>query len=212
MATVFTVIRHGETAANRNGVIQGQTDVPLSPEGEKQARLLGRRWRGKHFDAVYSSDLSRALRTAELAFPAVKPTATPALREMNLGAWVGHTTFEIAERFPKEWRAFRAGDIDCRITDGESRRELIARTEKFFREAAARHAGQEVLVVTHGGVLRAFFMILMGGAISEKALLPSTGNTGINVVHYDDRTERWRLTTWNDTAHLDSLLNGEDAF
>ena len=212
MSTVFTVIRHGETAANLNHIIQGQSDVPLSPVGEEQARKLGRRWRGRRFDVVYSSDLSRALRTAELAVPECVPIPTPELREMDLGDWVGRTTEEIAKRFPDEWGSFRSGNIDCRISGGETRRELLARTEKFFRAAARRHPGKEILVVTHGGVLRAFFMMLMGGSLKPGVLLPSTGNTGINVVHCDDAGNNWRIDVWNDTAHLDSLLSGADAF
>ena len=212
MTTVFTVIRHGETAANLNHVIQGQSDVPLNASGEAQARALGRRWKDRRFDAVYSSDLSRALRTAELVRPGCRPIPTPELREMDLGAWVGLTTEEIAVRFADEWNSFRAGDIDCRVTGGESRRDLLARTEKFFRAAARRHAGEQVLVVTHGGVLRAFFLMLMGGSLGPGALLPSTGNTGVSVVHCDVALDRWRLTTWNDTSHLDALLSGEDAY
>ena len=212
MITVFTVIRHGETIANRNSVIQGQSDVPLSPVGEEQARLLGRRWRGKHFDAVYSSDLSRAIRTARLVYPALEPTTTPELREMDLGAWVGHTIAEVAEIFPDEWRSFRSGDIDCRVPGGETRREINARAEKFFLAAAARHAGQEVLVVTHGGLLRAFFLAMMGGSLGKHALPPATGNTGVSVVRYDDESGRWRLTTWNDTSHLETPPDGENAF
>lgn len=212
MSTVFTVIRHGETAANQNCVIQGQSDVPLSPAGEKQAQLLGRRWRGRRFDAVYSSDLSRALRTAELVTGGAGIVPTPELREMDLGAWVGHTTAEVAELFPDEWRAFRSATLDCRATGGESRRDLLERTTRFFRAAAAKHPGQNVLVVTHGGVLRAFFMMLMGGALNEQALLPSTGNTGITTVRYDPDADRWRLISWNDTAHLDMLLSGDDVF
>ena len=212
MSTLFTVIRHGETAANRNCVIQGQSDVPLSPAGEEQAKLLGRRWARRRFDAVYSSDLSRALRTAELVAPGITPIATPELREMDLGAWVGHTTAEIAERFPSEWKAFRSASVECRATDGESRRELLERITRFFKTAAARHPGQNVLVVTHGGVLRAFFLMLMGGSLNERALLPSTGNTGITTVRYDSDTDRWRLIGWNDTAHIDALLNGDDVY
>ena len=212
MSTVFTVIRHGETAANVNCVIQGQSDVPLSPAGEKQALLLGRRWRGRRFDAVYSSDLSRALRTAELVTGGAEIVPTPELREMDLGAWVGRTTAEIAEKFADEWRAFRSATLDCRATGGETRRELLERTTRFFRNAAAKHPGQNVLVVTHGGVLRVFFLMLMGGSLNEGALLPSTGNTGISTVRYDPDTDRWRLITWNDTAHLDMLLSGDDVY
>ena len=212
MSTLFTVVRHGETVANLNKVIQGQSDVPLSPAGEKQAELLAQRWRRRRFDAVYTSDLSRAVRTAELIAPGMTPVRTPDLREMDLGAWVGHTTDEVAELYPEEWRAFRSCSVDCRATDGESRRELLARITRFFRAAAVRHEGQSVLVVTHGGALRAFFLMLMGGSLNPSALLPSTGNTGISTVRYDAATDRWRLIGWNDTAHLDALLNGDDAY
>ncbi len=212
MSTLFTVIRHGETAANRECVIQGQSDVPLSPAGEKQAEMLAKRWARRRFDAVYSSDLSRALRTAEIVTGGAEIAATPELREMDLGVWVGHTTAEIAERYPAEWKAFRSTTLECRATGGESRRELLERVSNFFHAAAARHPGQNVLVVTHGGVLRAFFLMLMGGSLNERALLPSTGNTGITTVRYDPDTDRWRLIGWNDTAHLDALLNGDDVY
>ena len=77
MITTFTVVRHGETAANQGNIIQGQTDVPLSETGEEQARILGRRWKNKKFDAVYSSDLSRAMRTASLIGMAKPRPSTP---------------------------------------------------------------------------------------------------------------------------------------
>lgn len=212
MITNFTVIRHGETAANQGNIIQGQTDVPLSETGEMQARMLAKRWKNKKFDAVYSSDLSRARRTAELVLPDQPATPTPLLREMDLGHWCGLGVAEIAERFPDEWKAFRTGSYECKIAGGETRRELFARAEKFFTEAAAKHRGQNVLVVTHGGLLRAFFLLVMGGEKAKFELLPSTGNTGISVAKYDDEKKQWRLVTWNDTAHLESLLDGDDAY
>ena len=212
MSTLFYVIRHGETVANLNSVIQGQSDVPLSPAGEKQAELLARRWRRRRFDAVYSSDLSRAVRTAEIVANGVKPVPAPELREMDLGEWVGHTTSEVAELYPEEWRAFRSASVECRATGGESRRELLERVTRFFYTAARRHPDQNVLVVTHGGALRAFFLMLMGGSLNENALLPSTGNTGVSTVRYDPETDRWRLISWNDTAHLDALLSGDDVY
>jgi len=212
MSTIFTVVRHGETVANLNCVIQGQSDVPLSPAGEKQAEMLGRRWRGRRFDAVYSSDLSRAMRTAELIAPDTPTISTQDLREMDLGVWVGHTTHEAAERYPDEWRAFRSASVECGAPGGETRRELMDRIARFFCTAAKRHDGQNVLVVTHGGALRAFFLFLMGGSLNANALLPSTANTGISTVRYDPGTDRWRLISWNDTAHLDALLSGDDVY
>ena len=212
MSTLFTVIRHGETAANRDHVIQGQSDVPLSPAGIRQAEMLAERWKLRRFDAVYSSDLSRALRTAEIVAPYAKPVLTAELREMDLGKWVGRTTEEVAELFPDDWKAFRSCSVDCRATGGESRRELLERTTRFFRNAARRHDGQNVLAVTHGGALRAFFLMLMGGSLNPGALLPSTGNTGVSVARYDPANDSWRLIRWNDTSHLDALLSGDDVY
>lgn len=212
MFTTFTVIRHGETAANAENIIQGQTDVPLNASGEEQARRLGRRWRGRRFDAVYSSDLSRALRTAELVLPEQPPTPAPELREMDLGAWCGLTTAEVAERFPDEWAAFRSGSLSCRATGGESRRDVFRRMERFFADMAGRHAGGNVLAVTHGGVLRVFFLLVLGGEDINIRLLPATTNTGICTAKFDLDTGLWRLLCWNDTAHLDAALGGDDAY
>lgn len=212
MFTTFTVIRHGETAANSSGIIQGQTDVPLNASGMDQARRLGRRWRGRRFDAVYSSDLSRALRTAELALPDQPPAPAPELREMDLGDWCGLAIPEVAARFPEEWTAFRTGSLECRASGGESRRDVFRRTEKFFTAAAEKHAGGNVLVVTHGGVLRAFFLLLTGGENARCPLLPATGNTGISIAKFDLDTRLWRLVSWNDTAHLEAPLDGDDAY
>jgi len=212
MFTTFTVIRHGETSANRSGVIQGQTDVPLNAAGEAQARRLAMRWKDRRFDAVYSSDLSRAVRTAGIVAPGSTPVTTSDLREMDLGAWCGLTTTEVAERFPDEWKAFRTGSVECRASGGESRRDVLARTERFFTEALARHPGGDVLVVTHGGVLRVFFLMIMGGEKVELPLLPATGNTGISVAKFDNDTRLWRLVTWNDTAHLDLAFGGDDVY
>ena len=212
MSTLFTVVRHGETAANRDRIIQGQSDVPLSPAGIRQAEMLAERWKKRRFDAVYSSDLSRALRTAEIVAPYADPIPTAELREMDLGKWVGHTTEEVAELFPDEWKAFRSCSVDCRASGGESRRDLLERTTRFFRDAARRHDRQNVLVVTPGGALRAFFLMLMGGSLNAGALLPSTGNTGVSVARYDAANDSWRLLRWNDTSHLDALLNGDDVY
>ena len=199
MATEFTLVRHGETVANLQGVIQGQTDVPLSAVGEEQARRLGARWRGRRFDAGYASDLARTMRTAELALPGQPPIPTRELREWDLGAWCGLTMDEISHRFPEEYAACRVGDADCRLGGGESRRDLVERAGAFFLGAARRHPGERVAAFTHSGVIRALFTLTVGW----EALSPAVGNTAICVLSYDPECGRWRLISWNDTAHLD---------
>ena len=87
--TEFYIVRHGETAANSRNVVQGQNDVPLNETGLAQAARLAERLKAVHFDAVYASDLSRAMRTARIIAPGAAVVPLPELREWNLGDWVG---------------------------------------------------------------------------------------------------------------------------
>jgi probable phosphoglycerate mutase len=137
--------RHGETDWNRDGIWQGHGDPPLNDLGRRQAAELADRLADVEIDALYSSDLRRAYETAEIVALAkgLSITADSDLREMDVGSWSGLTTEEIRERFP---------DVDAH--DGEAREEFLARAVGALDRIAKAHAGQRVLVVTHGGVIR----------------------------------------------------------
>jgi broad specificity phosphatase PhoE len=147
--TTLLLVRHGETDWNRDRRVQGQTDVPLNDEGRRQAGALLLELEGREFDAVYSSDLARALETARILAEsrALEVSTLAALREKHFGTWEGLTDLEVIDRYP-----------DARLGgwgDGESTEELEARVLAAIREIAAAHPGQAVLVVTHGGPMRA---------------------------------------------------------
>ncbi|MFN8224680.1 MAG: histidine phosphatase family protein [Gaiellales bacterium] len=149
MATTIHLVRHGETDWNRGQRIQGHTDVPLNDAGRRQAIDLGRTLAHLALDAVYSSDLSRASETAERIaehhnLPVVR---RPALREKHFGSWEGLTDAEVHTRFPDA----RAGQWG----DGETTADLARRVVAMLAEIARAHPGETVLVVTHGGVIRA---------------------------------------------------------
>jgi probable phosphoglycerate mutase len=146
VATTILLARHGETDWNRQGRFQGHADPPLNELGRAQARELAERLAATPFDAVYSSDLLRARETAEiLATSHDVPVITDAgLREVDVGSWSGLTRAEISERFP-----------DAEHHDGETREEHLARVLETVERIAHTHPGERILVVSHGGSLRA---------------------------------------------------------
>lgn len=147
--TLLFLARHGETDWNRDGRVQGHSDAPLNETGREQARQLARKLAGEPIAAVYSSDLQRARDTAAaVADAAALPVRTlTELREKHFGTWEGLTDAEILERFPTARRG--------RWGDGETREQLETRVLSALREIAGRHEGETVLVVSHGGPLRA---------------------------------------------------------
>jgi broad specificity phosphatase PhoE len=148
LAAVTTVllVRHGETDWNREHRWQGWADVPLNELGRRQAAELAGRLRGVRLDAVYSSDLRRAHETAELvaAEHGLPVVADPGLREIDVGSWSGLTRPEIDERFGGEWPA-----------DAETGEEHATRVRAAAARILRAHPGGTVLLVTHGGTIRA---------------------------------------------------------
>jgi broad specificity phosphatase PhoE len=149
--TTLLLARHGETDWNREGRWQGWADPPLNDTGRAQARQLAEELRAVPFDAVYSSDLRRAHETAViLAEPHAVPVVTDAgLREIDVGSWSGLTRREIAERFPDGTRP-----------DGESHEEHGARVRAAVVRIARAHLGARILVVGHGGTIRAIHDVI----------------------------------------------------
>jgi len=148
-STRLLLVRHGESTWNVAGRWQGHADPPLSDLGERQAVAGATALTGPP-DAVWTSDLARARRTAELlAEPhGLTPRADARLRERDVGEWSGLTRAEIEERWPG-WLAAR------RSPDGfEADEPLAARALAALREIAAAAPGATVIVVTHGGVIR----------------------------------------------------------
>jgi 2,3-bisphosphoglycerate-dependent phosphoglycerate mutase len=144
--TEILLVRHGETDWNRDGRFQGWADPPLNERGREQARALARTLAGERIDAVYASDLRRARETAEiLAEPHGAPVVVDAdLREIDVGSWSGLTRAEIEERFP-----------GADHHDGESREAHQARVVAAVERLARDHPGERILLVSHGGSLRA---------------------------------------------------------
>ena len=163
------LVRHGESTWNAVSRWQGQADPPLSPFGERQAEDAGARLAElATITAVWASDLVRARRTAELVaghLGIATVREEPRLRERDVGSWSGLTRDEIEERWPG-YLASRRSPPDFEGDD-----ELLARTRAGLAAAVDANDPGDVLVVTHGGVIRTIERSL--GAIPER--LPNLG-------------------------------------
>ena len=159
--TRLLLVRHGETDWNVTRRWQGHSDTPLNEVGRDQARRLAAELDG--VDVVYSSDLARARETAEILADAVgaEVQVDPRLRERGFGAWEGLTMDEIEERHADEHRAWLAG-TGLGAADAEPLDAFAARLAEFVEDVLHRHPDEAVLIVSHGGAIRAVHAYAQG--------------------------------------------------
>lgn len=196
------VVRHGETSWNADSRIQGQTDIPLSPRGEAQARRLQSRLANEQITVAYASDLQRAWRTAELALEGRSDIAIvrdPVWRELRFGDWEGLTSAESVARDPDLAAARRRHPASVRPPGGEHLADLQARIAPAIEAIRQRHRGETVLVATHGGVVRTLGCHVLGMDL-DLAWRLGASNVGLAVVEL--RPDGPVVECWNDTAHL----------
>lgn len=160
--TTILLARHGESDWNRAKRWQGHADRPLTDVGRRQARELAERLAETELDAVYSSDLERARETAELVAETqgLQVTVLPDLREVDVGSWSGLTRAEAEARFPDAYRRWVAGREGW--DDGESYEQLSKRVLRAIQTIATDHPEDRVLVVAHGGAIRAVHAVALG--------------------------------------------------
>jgi broad specificity phosphatase PhoE len=205
----IVLVRHAETVWNAEGRWQGQTDVPLSEKGRGEVSAAAARLAGQRFDRIVSSDLCRAYDTASgIAGALVSPPAIErdaALREMNLGRWCGLLHTEVEAKFPGELAALQAGTFEEGTTrrigvDGETLIELGVRVAAALdRVISAAKETDRVLMVTHGGVIRAVLMAMLRLDGMKRPLVGSK-NTAITTIVVERGARHVR--SYNDARHL----------
>ena len=190
MTTIF-LARHGESDWNVEQRFQGHTDRPLTTRGREQAHALADLIAGEEIDAIYTSPLSRARETAEIiaARAGLEPVALPALREVDTGSWSGLSRADVEARFPAGFARWRSGGSGW--DDGESYEEMAERVIGALRTIAEEHPGCRVLVISHGGPIRAIHAAADGLDINEyRRLKPVEPNARLSSV----AVENGRLT------------------
>lgn len=201
--TRLCLVRHGETAWNAELRLQGHLDVPLNRTGEAQAAATAACLATVHFAAIYSSDLQRARQTAT-AITRNRAAAVEfhdRLRERNYGAFQGLTYAEAESRFPDAYRRFKQRDPHFTFPGGgESLSEFAGRVEGMLSDLAANHCGEQVLIVTHGGVLDIVHRLAAGKTLDAPRDF-TIPNAALNWIEYDGT--RWHLVSWADKRHLE---------
>lgn len=158
------MVRHGETDWNIEGRAQGQTDTPLNPKGFAQAQLLGSRLASVEFAAAYASDLTRVMETAKpiMSGRDLDLQAMPELREKRYGQWEGMSFKDVEAKFPELYKQLFQDDIDFAPPDGESDSDVCRRVGLATEKLRSAHKGDaNVLVVAHGGSLRAMMVNIL---------------------------------------------------
>jgi len=167
--TRIYLIRHGEIAGSEISRYNGQMEVPLTPKGLDQYHLLAERLKNFPVSACYTSDLSRCVQGAEILCNGREiPLQTRReLRELSFGEWEGMAWTELAERFPEAWKNRMKGFVEFRAPGGENLLDLRDRVVPAIHEIVARHPGEEVIVVGHGGVNRVILLDALGAPPSS---------------------------------------------
>ncbi|MCB1979503.1 MAG: histidine phosphatase family protein [Burkholderiaceae bacterium] len=207
-ATRIVAVRHGETAWNVDTRIQGHQDIALNDTGRWQAAQVARALAGEEIAAVYASDLLRAHATgAAIAQAAGAPLhAEPRLRERHFGAFEGRTFAEIEAEAPEQALRWRKRDPHYAPEGGESLVRLQARIADVTARLAARHLGEQIVLVAHGGVLDALYRLATGQALQAPRTWQLT-NAAINRLLWTP--EALTLVGWGDAQHLERAARDE---
>jgi len=198
------LVRHGETELKSSERLWGHTDVELSALGLKQAERLRDRLLTEKIDAIYSSDLKRALVTAEIIASRhhLGVTACAELREFNYGKIEGLNLEEINQLYPEFSKSFMQRSPNLRFPGGESLDELSSRVSKFV-DRLKKHAAEEtILIVIHSGVLRTLICQLLGIELRYiYQFVPDLASLSIIATYPQGAI----LNLFNDVSHLDHL-------
>jgi 2,3-bisphosphoglycerate-dependent phosphoglycerate mutase len=200
--TRVLAIRHGETAWNVDGRIQGQLDVPLNDTGRWQVHRLALAVADEGIGAIYSSDLLRAFETAQaVARGCGRPITTDVgLRERGFGIFEGLSFDEINRRWPDQAARWRKRDPDFGPEGGESLRQFSERAVSTVARIAALHPGETIAVVSHGGVMDCLYRAATHLALDAPRSW-QLGNASINRLLYTP--QGFTLIGWSDDHHLD---------
>ena len=198
-STTILIIRHGETDWNRRKIFRGAHDIPLNDNGRAQAgRLAGALPRP---DAVYSSPLSRARETAEIALAAgVAPIHThPGLLDIDYGEWTGIEDGEVRERRPEEHAARSSTPHLVRPVGGESLVEVSSRAMAAVEAITAKHAGMVIALVAHRVVNKVLTLGMLGLGLDR---FPYIRQDNCCISEFEAVADAYVMVSLNDTAHM----------
>jgi len=204
--TEIYFIRHAESIGNMTGRAYGWYDGLVAPKGYEQIKCLEERFKNIKVDAVYSSDLTRAVKTAEaIHIPkGLDLYKDPGLREMNLGAWEDRRWEDLPSAFPEEHKLWTYDPLNFKVEGSETYHEVYDRMHRTFDRIVDENDGKTVAIVSHGVALRILmYGIINDGDLSEIASFGWGDNTCVS--HFKADGEKLTSVFINDNSHLKDL-------
>lgn len=202
--TSIYLVRHGQTAWNKEEIFRGRTDIPLDKTGLKQARLAGEYFKGMVIQGIYSSPLSRAWQTAEqiALFQNLKAQPIEGIIDMSFGNWEGHALKEIERIDPETYRQWREEPHLARLPGGETLDDVQFRAMASLKEVIEKHPGETLVLVSHRVVNKVLICGILGIDSSHFWQI-AQDTTAINLIRY--KKGRYILSLMNETCHLKPL-------
>ena len=204
--TTILLIRHGESAANRDDMFAGNYDAELMDRGLQQAKKSAEYIKNNYrVDAVYASDLKRAYNTGKCVADAFKISVEPSvkLREIDAGDWDGVRFSEIYERWPNEFTTWMNDLSHGACPGGETIQELGARVFDELERIASLNEGKTVVVASHATPVRASYTLAKYGTVEKIDEIPWPSNASVSVLYYDNGS--WSCGEYSIDEHMGEL-------
>ncbi len=204
MVTSIYLIRHGQTAWNKEEIFRGRTDVPLDETGLKQAELASDYFRDIQIHRIYSSPLSRAWQTAALIARVHQLKVQPleGIIDMSFGTWEGHAHQEIQMADPETYRLWKEKPLLARLPGGETLDDVRSRAMVSLEEVIQKHPGETIILVSHRVVNKVLLCGILGLDNSHFWQIVQD-TTAINLIQF--KGGKYILALMNDTCHLKTL-------
>jgi len=202
--TSIYLVRHGQTAWNKEEIFRGRTDVPLDETGLKQAELAGGYFKGIKIHGIYSSPLARAWETAQKIahFHNLKVQPLQGILDMSFGKWEGQSHQDIQKNDKEAYRMWKEEPHLVRLPGGESLDDVRVRAMAALEEVIRNHSGKTLVLVSHRVVNKALICGILGLDNSHFWQI-TQDTTAINLIQY--RNGKYILSLMNETCHLKTM-------
>lgn len=203
MTSVY-LVRHGQTAWNKEEIFRGRTDVPLNGMGSREAELAGEYLKDKEIHAIYSSPLSRAWQTAQkiAQFHNLEVQSLNGITDMSFGEWEGRPLKEVQIHDRELYRQWREQPHLVKLPGGESLDEVRVRAMAALEEVIRLHSGKTLALVSHRVVTKVLICGILGIDNSHFWQI-GQDTAAINLIKYKEG--KYILSLLNETCHLQSL-------
>lgn len=202
--TSIYLVRHGQTAWNKEEIFRGKTDIPLDETGLRQAELAAKYFEGMEIHRIYSSPLSRAWETAQkiAQLHNLKVEPLEGIIDLSFGEWEGHSHKDIRRNDKEIYRLWREEPHRVRLPGGESLDDVRARAMASLEEVIRNHSGKTLVLVSHRVVNKVLICGILGLDNSHFWQI-TQDTTAINLIQY--KNGKYILSFMNETCHLRSL-------